>query len=101
VIKSKIACNSNIDNLIGFSDAKVDQHYVNNFLLIGIKKVCYNKVLDVFTNKITGIFVTILIVNPLHEKLLILVLVVCCIYNCFNANWVQQQWDAIYVSWRC
>jgi AAA+ ATPase superfamily predicted ATPase len=71
---------------------------VNNFLLVGIRKVGYNKILNVFTNKITGIFVTILIVIPLHEKLLILVLVVCYIYNCFDANWVQQQWDAIYVS---
>jgi hypothetical protein len=100
VIKSKIACDSNIDNLIGFCGAKVDHHYVSNFLLVGIKKFGYNKILDAFTNKINGIFVTILIVNPLHEKLLILVLVVCCIYNYFDVNWVQQQWDAIYVSWR-
>lgn len=99
VIKSKISCSCNSDNLINFCGARLDHHYVNNFLLVAIRKVGYNKILDVFTNKIIEIFVTILIVNPLHEKLLILVLVVCFIYNCFDVNWVQQQWDVICVSW--
>jgi hypothetical protein len=36
-----------------------------------------------------------MIVNPLHKKLPRLVLVVCCICNCLNINWVHQQWDVI------
>jgi hypothetical protein len=37
-VKSKITCNSNSDNLTGFCGAKVDHHYVSNFLLVGIRK---------------------------------------------------------------
>ncbi len=55
---------------------------------------------DAFTNNTIGNFVRVLIVNPLHKKLLKLVLVVCCMCNSFDVNWVWQQWDVIYVLWR-
>ncbi len=52
---------------------------------------------DAFTNNTIGNFVRVLIVNPLHKKLLKLVLVVCCMCNSFDVNWVWQQWDVIYM----
>ena len=40
-----------------------------------------------------------IIVNPLHDRLPCLVLVVCTTCNCFNSEWVRKQWDALDALW--
>jgi hypothetical protein len=41
----------------------------------------YEKILDVFKNNKMGSFARVIVVNPLHDKLPRLVLVVCCTCN--------------------
>lgn len=86
-IRSKIAWGSKGDHLTNFCGAKVDHHCVTNFnLVVGIGKVEYNKILKVFTNYTIASFARVIIVNPLHDQLSKLILVVCCTCNCFDAN---------------
>ena len=46
-----------------------------------------------------GGFARIVVVNPMHEKLPRLVLVVSCTCGKFNAEWIRAQWDLIDVEW--
>lgn len=86
-VRSKIAWGSRGDHLTNFYGANFDRHCVTNFnLVVGIRKVEYNKILKVFTNYTIASFARVIIVNPLHDKLSKLILVVCCTYNCFDAN---------------
>ncbi len=86
-VKFRVSWDSRSDNLIGFCGAKENHCCVTNFSpVIGIGEVGYNNVLEAFTNNKIASFAKVTIVNPLHEKLPRLVLIVCC--NCFNANWV-------------
>jgi len=73
---------------------------INFSHVIRIGEVGYNNVLEAFKNNKIASFARVVIVNPLHEKLPRLVLVVCCTCNCFNVNWVRQQWDVIDVLWK-
>ena len=67
--------------------------------MVGSGEGGYNKIVDSFkTDKIGG-FSRILIVNPLHNKLPRLVLVVCCTCNCFDATWVWRQWNVVDCLW--
>jgi hypothetical protein len=60
----------------------------------------YKNIVDAFQNYIIGSFVRVIVVNPLHEKLPRLVLVVSCTCNCFDAGWVKKQWMDIDKLWR-
>jgi hypothetical protein len=73
-VRSKIAWGSRSDHLINFCGAKFDHHCVTNFnLVVGIGKDEYNKILK-FTNYTIASFARVIIVNPLHDKLLKLIL---------------------------
>jgi hypothetical protein len=86
-VRFKIAWGSRGDHLINFCGAKFDHHCVTNFnIVVGIAKVEYNKILKAFTNYTIASFARVIIVNPLHDKLSKLILVVCCTYNCFDTN---------------
>ena len=59
----------------------------------------YNKILESFcSNKVEG-FARIVMVSPLHEKLPRLVLCVLCTCNCFDSQWVRDQWTKIDDLW--
>jgi len=73
---------------------------INFNLVIGIGEVGYDNVFEDFTNNKIASFARVMIMNPLHEKLPRLVFVVCCTCNCFNANWIWQQWDVLDVLWK-
>ncbi len=86
-VRYKTAWGSRGDHLTDFCGAKIDHCYVINFnLVVGIRKVKYNKILKVFTNYTIASFAIVIIVNPLHQKLSKLIHVVCCTCNCFDAN---------------
>jgi hypothetical protein len=55
--------------------------------------------MDAFTNNKLSGFVRIVVVNPLHQDLHRLVLVVCAICNCFDAEWVRRQWEVNAKLW--
>jgi hypothetical protein len=100
-VKSIVSWDFRGDNLIGFCAAKENHCCVTNFNhVIGIREDGYNNVLEAFTNNKITSFARVMIVNLLHEKLPRLVLVVHCICNYFNVNWVQQQWNVINVLWK-
>lgn len=76
-VRSKIAWGSRGDHLTNFCGPKVDHCCMTNFnLVVGIGKVEYKKILKVFTNYTIASFARVIIVNPLHDKLSKLVLVV-------------------------
>ncbi len=85
--KSIISWDSKGDNLLGFCDVKENHCCVINFNhVIEIGEVGCNNVLETFTNNKIVSFAIVMIVNLLHEKLLKLVIVLCCTCNCFNVN---------------
>ena len=59
----------------------------------------YNAIVDSFKFNQKGSFARVIMVNPLHEKLPRLVLVVSCTSNCFDSEWVRNQWKTIDVLW--
>jgi len=68
--------------------------------VVGNGEAGYNNIVDAFrTDKIGG-FARVLVVNPLHEKLPRLVLVVTCTCNCFDSGWVRKQWCTIDELWK-
>ena len=73
---------------------------VTNFKpIVGVGESDYNSVLDSFARSWIVGFARVIIVKPLHEKLPKLTLVVCRTCNCFDAQWVQRQWDVIDKLW--
>lgn len=50
-------------------------------------------------NKKIG-FARVILVNPLHNALPRLVLVVASTCNCFDSSWVHKQWDDIDDIWK-
>lgn len=50
----------------------------------------YNNILDAFGKFTIAGFVRVIIVSLLHNKLLRLILVVCCTCNCFDATGIRK-----------
>jgi hypothetical protein len=46
-----------------------------------------------------GTFAHVIVVNPLHVKLPRLVLSLSCTCNCFDLEWVKEQWKRIEELW--
>ena len=55
--------------------------------VVGFGESRNNNIVDAFQNLRIGSFVRVIVVNPLHEKLPRLDLVVSCTCNCFDAAW--------------
>ena len=60
--------------------------------VVGAGDEGYNKIVDCFCINRVGAFARIVMINPLHQSLPRLVLVVRCTCNFFDAPWVRQQW---------
>ena len=72
---------------------------VDSSLWLGLVEDGYNVIVDAFRNNKLDGFARIVVVNPLHESLPRLVLVVCTTCNCFDASWVRHQWEVIHSLW--
>jgi hypothetical protein len=85
-VKSRVFWEAKWDTLAGFCGPKLNHVCISNYKpVVGTSELGYNKIVDSFrTDKIGG-FARIVVVNPLHDKLPRLVLVVCCTCNCFDA----------------
>lgn len=60
--------------------------------MVGCGDDSYEKIVSTFKNFTQGMYVCVVIVNPLRESLPCLAL--CAIAPCdrFDANWVRKQW---------
>ena len=59
----------------------------------------YNRIVETFQCSQIGGFTRVIVVNLIHEKLLRLVLTVCCTCNCFDSQWMRRQWGVIKSLW--
>jgi len=59
----------------------------------------YNKILEIFRSNKVGGFARVIMVSPLHDKLPRLVLYVSCTCNCFDSQWIRDQWTKIDHLW--
>ena len=95
-VKNRILWESKWDTLSGSCGPKS-----NHVCILSYKTICgvgehgYNKIVESFRDDHVGSIVRVVIVNPLHNKLPCLVLVVCCTCNCFDLAWVQRQWGTV------
>jgi hypothetical protein len=99
-VKSRVAYEQKWDSLAGFCGVKDNHVCISDYkLLVGSGDEGYSRVVEGFrTNKVGG-FARVVVVNPLHDKLPRLVLVVSYTCNCFNAAWVRDQWKTIERLW--
>ena len=99
-VKGRLVWDQKYDTLAGFCGIENNHVCVSNFrLIVGSGSDGYNNIVDSFSNNHVGGFARIVMVNPLHQSLLRLVLVVNCTCNCFNAAWVRRQWKVIEKLW--
>ena len=99
-VKGRIAWDHRSDTLVGFYGRKDDHACLSNYCeLVGTSDKGYTKIVDVFRTNRIGAFARIMMVNPLHESLPRLVLVVTCICNCFDSLRMRQQWLRIKNLW--
>jgi len=91
-IKGCIAWDHCCNTLVGFYGTKKEHIYLSNYReVVGAEEELeYKKIVDTFHNNWIGSFARIVMVNPLHESLPWLVLVVTFTCNCFDALWVRQ-----------
>lgn len=77
---------------VGFCGPKEDHTCILHYKpTIGVGEIGYNKMVGPFRlDKVRG-FARVIVVNPKHDKLPRLVLVVCCTCDCFDSSWVRQQ----------
>ena len=99
-VKGRIAWDHRSDTLVGFYGRKDDHACLSNYCeLVGTSDKGYTKIVDVFRTNRIGAFARIMMVNPLHESLPRLVLVVTCTCNCFDSLRMRQQWLRIKNLW--
>ena len=99
-VKGRVAWEQKFDTLAGFCGIEKNHVCVSDFKpIVGSGNNGYNTIVDSFTNNRVGGFARVVMVNPLHQSLPRLVLVVNCTCNCFNAGWVRRQWKVIEKIW--
>lgn len=90
-VKGRISWESKWDTLAGFCGHKTDHVCITTFKPeVGSGEDGYNNIVDSFRSNQVGSFTRVIVVNPLHEKLPRLTLVVSCTCNCFDASWVRR-----------
>lgn len=100
-VKSRISWDSRSDVLVGFCGSKVDHRCDSHFRpAVGSGEAGYSNVVDAFKLNRIGSFARVIMVNPLHDRLPRLVLVVNVTCNCFNSAWVREQWSVIDGLWQ-
>jgi hypothetical protein len=99
-VKSRVSWESKWDTLAGFCGPKQNHICISSYKpVVEFGEAGYNTIVDSFrTDKIGG-FARIIVVNPLHEKLPRLMLVVCCTCNCFDSTWIRKQWNVVDDLW--
>ena len=100
-MKSRISWEARSDGLVGFCGHTHEHVCVSTFRpQVGNGESGYSAIVDAFRQNQKGSFARVIMVNPLHEKLSKLVLVVSCTCNCFDSKWVRNQWKRIDSLWQ-
>ncbi|KAL2650585.1 hypothetical protein R1flu_018713 [Riccia fluitans] len=88
------------DMLIGFCGDK-DNHVCKMGLEVevGSGESGYSKIVESFEQKIQGLYVRVVIVNPLHEKLPRLIVYASVTCNSYIASWVRDHWKGLKQRW--
>ena len=95
---SRISWASRSNVLVGFCGGKFDHRCDSHFRpVVGSGESGYNNIVDAFKNNRIGSFASVIMVNPLHDRLLLVVNVTC---NCFDFAWVREQWTVIHGLWQ-
>jgi len=90
-VKGRMSWEAKWDTLAGFCGPKANHVCITTYKPIcGVGEDGYNKIVESFRDDQVGSFARVIIVNPLHDKLPRLVLVVCCTCNCFDSAWVRR-----------
>lgn len=93
-VKGRIAWKAKFDMLARFCGPKADHICITTFsVACGEGDKGYNKIVESFKDNQVGSFTRAIILNPLHDKLPCLILVVCTTCNCFKSDWVRKQWS--------
>jgi hypothetical protein len=99
-VRSRVSYEQRFDTLAGFCGPKDNHMCVSDYKPnVGIGEDGYNKILNCFRSDKVGGFARVVMVSPLHDKLPRLVLCVSCTCNCFNSQWIKDQWDRIDQLW--
>ena len=99
-VKSRVVWDPKADNLTGFCGSKENHKCISYFkLVVGEGDSGYSNIVNAFSSNRIASFARIIIVNPLHDKVLKLTLVISCTCNCFDSQWVKDQWDRIDILW--
>jgi hypothetical protein len=95
-VKQRISWEPKFDTLVGFCGPKSDHSCISNYKpVVGVGDEGYNMIVDSFRSDKMGTFARVIVVNPLHVKLPRLVLSLSCTCNCFDSEWVKEQWKRI------
>jgi hypothetical protein len=90
-VKGRMSWEAKWDTLAGFCGPKANHVCITTYKPVcGVGEDGYNKIVESFRDDQVGSFARVIIVNPLHDKLPRLVLVVCCTCNCFDSAWVRR-----------
>lgn len=85
---------------MGFCGSKTDHICITNCRpSVGEEATGYNNLIDTLKEYKIALFARVIIANMLYEKLLKFVLVVCATCNCFDSDWVRNQWQRIDELW--
>lgn len=99
-VKGRVAWEQKFDTLNGFCGVKENHVCMSGFKpTVGSGDDSYNSIVDSFRNDRVGGFARVVMVNPLHQNLPRLVLVVNCTCKYFDAAWVRRQWGVIEKIW--
>ena len=99
-VKSRVAWEPQRDTLAGFCGWKNNHRCCTTLkLVVGSGKHGYESIVGAFRDAKMGGFARVIMLNPLHSALPRLALVVTCIYNCFDSNWIRNQWKVIDKLW--
>ena len=93
--------NATNDTLLGFCGRKGEDHQCssNDLIIVGDGAQGYETIVDAFQNHTVGHYARLLIVNPLHEHLPRLALVVHCTCNRFDSEFIKNQWNLVEQMW--
>ncbi|MCO5595094.1 hypothetical protein L7F22_049132 [Adiantum nelumboides] len=100
-IKRRIRWNAKDDTLIGFCGDKGEHHHCssNDIIVVGDGSQGYDKIVDTFQNHVVGSYARLLIVNPLHESLPRLALMVQATCNRFDSIFIKNQRNLLESLW--
>ena len=100
-VRSRVSYEQCYDTLAGFCGPKENHVCISSYKpVVGTGEEGYNRILECFRGDKVGGFARIIMVSPLHSKLPRLVLCVSCTCNCFDSEWVREQWSRIERLWK-